>query len=72
MATIRYPVVDGDSGDVDVYGFATTEMGAKRVAGRWFVDPIHSAYIAEDVTTSDGQLLPKAWVVLTTYGAGVA
>lgn len=65
------PVVDGDT-NADVYGHATTERGAIRVARRYFADPVHSAYRSGPIQMREGGTIPDAWVALTIYGAGLA
>jgi hypothetical protein len=69
--TVKLPVVDGDS-NADIYGYAKTERGAKRVANRYFADLVHSAYRSGPIHLREGGTIPEAWVVLTTYGAGLA
>ena len=59
-----FPVVDGDAGAVDQYGFATTERGALRVAGKYFADKPASAYLSGNVRLRTGELLARAWVVV--------
>lgn len=63
------PVVDGDGGAVDSYGRASTRRGAMRVASFSFADPVVDARIVENVTLSNGTVLPRAWMAVTEYGA---
>ncbi len=60
-----YPVVDGDCGNGDIYGYATSKEEAIEVGNETFVDPVGDAYLAENVTLSDGSKVDKAWVALT-------
>lgn len=60
-----YPVVDGDSGPVDMYGFASTREQAIALADAHFADSVVDAYIAENVRLHDGRVLPVAWVAVT-------
>ena len=61
------PVIDAAKADNgDVYGYATTALGAKRIANRYFVDPVACIELAE---WEPGE---PAWLALTIYGAGLA
>lgn len=60
-----FPVVDGASGAVDVYGYATNVEDAIAVGNEFFADEVVDAYLAEDVQLCDGSTVPKAWVALT-------
>lgn len=58
------PVVDGEEG-ADIYGHATTERGAVRVARRYFADGCNEAYLSGPIQCTDGTRLELAWVALS-------
>lgn len=60
-----YPVVDGDDGNGDIYGYARTKDEAMEVGNQTFADEVVDGYLAENVTLRDGTTVPKAWVALT-------
>lgn len=60
-----YPVVDGDCGSGDMYGYATTKEAAINVGNEIFVDEVVDAYLAINVKLSDRSRVPHAWVALT-------
>lgn len=61
-----FPVVDGDDGNGDVYGYATSKEEALDVGNATFVDEVVDAYLAHNVTLRDGSTLASAWVALTS------
>lgn len=61
-----YPVVDGDAGDGDLYGYADSKETAIDVGNSSFADEVVDAYLTENVVLVSGEKLPKAWVVLTS------
>jgi hypothetical protein len=65
---MRYSVVDGDE-NANVYGYATTERGAVRVARRYFVDPVIAADLYGPIHCADGTVLPIAFVCFTKDNA---
>lgn len=67
-----YPVIDGDQGAAEIYGTAETAEQAIAICEQCFADEIARAEMVEDITMPDGKFLPKAWLVLTIYGAGLA
>lgn len=60
-----FPVVDGDSGSIDMYGYARSKEEAIDVGNETFADEVLDAYLAENVTLHDGTTLAKAWVATT-------
>ena len=60
-----FPVVDGDGGDIDEYGMAASREEAIAVAEQYFADIVVDAYIARNITLSDGSHIPMAWVAVT-------
>lgn len=60
-----FPVVDGDCGNGDLYGYATSKENAIDVGNESFADEVVDAYLAENVTLRDGSKHPKAWVALS-------
>ncbi len=60
-----YPVVDGDCGNGDIYGYATTKEAAINVGNEAFVDEVVDAYLAINVKLADRSRVPHAWVALT-------
>lgn len=59
------PVIDGEI-DGDIYGFARTPRGAKRVANRAFADLVDHVYLsAGPITLRDGSVIGDAWVAVT-------
>lgn len=60
-----YPVVDGDDGNGDIYGYARTKDEAIDVGNATFADGVVDGYLAENVTLRNGTLIPMAWVALT-------
>ena len=61
------PVIDAAADqNGDIYGYATTARGARRIANRDFVDPIAR------IEASEWKPGEPAWLVLTIYGAGLA
>ena len=62
-----YPVVDGDSGDIDWYGYASSKEEAIEVINSMCcTDEFVDAFLAENHRTEDGTYLEKAWVATTT------
>lgn len=59
------PVVDGDAGHVDVYGFATSAEEALAVARAHFADEVNDVCLAENVRLPDGTTASRAWVAVT-------
>lgn len=60
-----FPVTDGDCGNGDLYGYATSKEEAIEVGNESFADEVVDAYLAENVTLCDGSKHPKAWVAVT-------
>lgn len=60
-----FPVVDGDAGDGDIYGYADSNETAMAVGNATFADKVDAVYLAENITLRDGTFAPKAWVALT-------
>lgn len=61
-----YPVVDGESGSVDVYGYASSKEEAIDVGNATFTcDEVVDAYLAKKVVLHDGTAVSKAWVACT-------
>ncbi len=61
-----FPVIDGDCGNGDIYGFAASKEVAIEVGNETFADEVVDAYLAENVTLRDGKKVDKAWVALTS------
>ena len=59
------PAVDDDEGDMDEYGRASSRAEAIIVASTCFVDRVVDAYLGENITLTDGRILPGAWVAVT-------
>lgn len=61
-----FPVVDGDCGNGDLYGYATSKEAAIDAGNNnGFADEVLDAYLAENVTLRDGTKAGKAWVATT-------
>ena len=60
-----YPVVDGEHGEADIYGYATSKAEAIDVGNATFLDEVVDAYLADNVVLQDGFTVPKAWVATT-------
>lgn len=60
-----YPVVDGETGSVDVYGHASSREGAIAVGNEAFCEVVKDAYLAEGVLLATGNKLSRAWVAVT-------
>lgn len=61
-----FPVVDGDCGNGDLYGYATSKEAAIDAGNNnGFADEVLDAYLAENVTLRDGTVVAKAWVATT-------
>lgn len=60
-----YPVIDGDDGNGNIYGYAKTRDDAIEVGNATFADEVVDGYLAENVTLCDGSIVAKAWVALT-------
>lgn len=58
------PVLDGDEGDLEAYGNASSREEALAIGREHFPDPVVDAYVAENVLVQ-GDVIPKAWVVVT-------
>jgi hypothetical protein len=61
-----HPVVDGDAGDGDIYGYAASKEEAIDVGNATFADEVVDAYLAHNVRLADGSIVPQAWVALTS------
>lgn len=61
-----FPVIDGDDGNGDIYGYATSKEDAIDVGNATFADEVVDAYLAESVTLRDGSTVAKAWVATTS------
>lgn len=61
-----FPVIDGDCGNGDIYGFAASKEEAIEIGNETFADEVVDAYLAENVTLRDGKKVDKAWVTLTS------
>lgn len=61
-----FPVVDGDSGSIDTYGYATSKEEAIEVGNETFGNEVFDAFLAENVMLRDGTTVAKAWVALTS------
>jgi len=60
-----FPVVDGDSGDIEICGYAFTAVEAIEVGSKSLEDPVRDAYLVKDLALKDGTILPCAWVAST-------
>ena len=63
------PVVDGDGGSIDVYGYAATAEEALQIARNAFADPVARVEECGPITLRDGTQVAKAWLAITAYCA---
>ncbi len=62
--TAELPVLDGDEGDLEILGEASSREAAIAIGNEHLADPVVEAYVAENVLVQ-GEVLPKAWVAVT-------
>lgn len=58
-------VTDGDCGNGDLYGYATSKEEAIAVGNASFADEVVDAYRVDNIPLRDGTKVDRAWVVLT-------